>query len=363
MKKIIIITAIFSLLSYSCQDFLTEDYLSGENSVTLTTSEDGMERLVVASYIFLRVWYAKENQWDLTESGTDLYTWGLDNRSAGYCTYTGWVGEEQDRMAAMWFELYTALNSCNLGLRDIDKLSYENSELQEARKGELHFLRAHYLWLIVENWGPVHFMLDPVEEAIYTANKTPISVFYEQIILDLEAALDHVQESTSEYGRITEPVTRAFLARIHLMWASYLKNGLNINGQVFVEPDYAESQVHYDLALDYAEEVMNDYNYQLLGNWEDIWDIDNIKNEEVVWAVNKFFIEQEYTGSGKTVNTPGAPYKTSRNSDARTHPAPMPGEHNEMIYRQELGLTDNNLNGFMIARSYRILCNHRYSKN
>ena len=286
MKKIIIITAIFSLFSYSCQDFLTEDYLSGENSVTLTTSEDGMERLVVASYIFLRVWYAKENQWDLTESGTDLYTWGLDNRSAGYCTYTGWVGEEQDRMAAMWFELYTALNSCNLGLRDIDKLSYENSELQEARKGELHFLRAHYLWLIVENWGPVHFMLDPVEEAIYTANKTPISVFYEQIILDLEAALDHVQESTSEYGRITEPITRAFLARIHLMWASYLKNGLNINGQVFVEPDYAESQVHYDLALDYAEEVMNDYNYQLLGNWEDIWDIDNIKNEEVVWAVN-----------------------------------------------------------------------------
>jgi len=286
MKKICIIIAIISLVSYSCQDFLTEEYLSGENSITLTSSEDGMERLVAASYIFLRVWYGKENQWDLTESGTDLYTWGKDNRSAGFCTYTGWVGEEQARMAAMWFELYTALNSCNLGLRDINKLSYEDPDLQEARKGELHFLRAHYLWLIVENWGPVHFVLDPIEEPIYTANKTPIPDFYEQIILDLEAALELVPASTTEYGRVTEPVTRAFLARIHLMWASYLKNGLSINGQELIAQDIAESQLHYNLALNYAEEVMNDFDFRLLSKWEDIWDINNIKNEEVVWAVN-----------------------------------------------------------------------------
>jgi benzylsuccinate CoA-transferase BbsE subunit len=57
----------------------------------------------------------------------------------------------------------------------------------------------------------------------------------------------------------------------------------------------------------------------------------------------KFFIEREYAGSGKTVNYPGSPYKTSSNFDARINPAPMPGEHNEMIYRQELGLSEKNL--------------------
>jgi len=57
----------------------------------------------------------------------------------------------------------------------------------------------------------------------------------------------------------------------------------------------------------------------------------------------KFFIERKYIGSGKTVNTPGSPYKTSSKIEARTHPAPMPGEHNELIYRQELGLSEKNL--------------------
>jgi len=56
-----------------------------------------------------------------------------------------------------------------------------------------------------------------------------------------------------------------------------------------------------------------------------------------------FFIEREEAGSGKTVSFPGAPYKTSGNIDARINSAPQPGEHNEMIYRQELGLSEKNL--------------------
>lgn len=283
MKKVIILLAIITFTGYSCSDYLDENYLSGENSATITQSEEGMESLVAASYIFLRVWYGKENMWDLTESGTDLYTWGLDNRSAGFCTYAGLVGEEQDRMAAMWYELYKALNTCNLAIRDIDEAPYQNPDLRDQRKGELHFLRAHYLWLIVENWGSAHFMLSPVEEAIHTANRTPIETFYDQIINDLEDALELVSV-TAEYGRVTEPVTKAFLARVHLMWASYLKNGLAIYGEQFVATDQAASQENYTAALNYAEDVINDYDFSLLSDWSNIWSIDNIKNSEIVWA-------------------------------------------------------------------------------
>ena len=56
-----------------------------------------------------------------------------------------------------------------------------------------------------------------------------------------------------------------------------------------------------------------------------------------------FFIEPKGPGSGAPVIFPGTPYKTSANIDARTHPAPQPGEHNEMIYRQELGLSEKTL--------------------
>jgi crotonobetainyl-CoA:carnitine CoA-transferase CaiB-like acyl-CoA transferase len=57
----------------------------------------------------------------------------------------------------------------------------------------------------------------------------------------------------------------------------------------------------------------------------------------------KFFVEHEYGECGKSVNCPGTPYKTSSNLEARANAAPMPGEHNEMIYRQELGLSEKNL--------------------
>jgi crotonobetainyl-CoA:carnitine CoA-transferase CaiB-like acyl-CoA transferase len=56
-----------------------------------------------------------------------------------------------------------------------------------------------------------------------------------------------------------------------------------------------------------------------------------------------FFIKREEAGSGKTVSYPGSPYKTSSNIEARINVAPMPGEHNEMIYRRELGLSENYL--------------------
>ena len=56
-----------------------------------------------------------------------------------------------------------------------------------------------------------------------------------------------------------------------------------------------------------------------------------------------FFIERKESGSGKPVTFPGTPYKTSAKIDIRTNPAPQPGEHNEMIYRQELGLSKKNL--------------------
>ena len=58
-----------------------------------------------------------------------------------------------------------------------------------------------------------------------------------------------------------------------------------------------------------------------------------------------FFMEQEYIASGKrkTVRYAGSPYKTSSKIAARINPAPRPGEHNEMIYRRELGLSEKNL--------------------
>ena len=141
MKKYIFLFVLI-LFSSGCEKYLEEDYLSGENSESIVKSEETFETLINSAYVSLRAWYGKENAWDLTEAGTDIYTWGLDNRSVGFCTYeTFTTDEEQERMAAIWRELYKALNTCNIILSRIDEVPYSSEARRDERRAEVQFLR------------------------------------------------------------------------------------------------------------------------------------------------------------------------------------------------------------------------------
>ena len=266
MHRIKIYFLAFMLLSLSaCKGFLEEEYLSGINSASIDDSPEAFETLTNSAYVTLRAWYGKENVWDLTESGTDLYTYGLDNRSIGFNIYSSFTNaEEQERMGATWRELYRGLNTVNLVLDRIDNVPYEDVSVRDQRKAEMKFLRAHYLWLITEIWGDVHFATEPTEVALRTANRTPRATFYEQIFKDLNEAKAYLPASypDNEYGRVTLPAAEAFLARAHL---------------------YREN---YDSASYYANRVINNYNFGLEDDWEKLFAINNIQNQEAVWAVN-----------------------------------------------------------------------------
>ncbi len=287
MKRYIFLI-LFFLSFFGCEDFLEEEFLSGENSESIVSSEETFESLIAAAYVSLRAWYGKENAWDLTEAGTDLYTWGLDNRSQGFCTYASFAtSEEQERVGAIWREFYKALNTCNLILARIDEVPYASSALREQRRGEVSFLRAHYLWLISEIWGGVHFSTEPSQEATRTANRTPVETFRAQIVEDLEYASTVLPDeySSADYGRVTKPAAEAMLARVYLYMENYAK------------------------ASEYAQRVINDYNFALLDDWSQIWDIENIKNEEIIWAVN-YSDDPIFTRAGLT-DANGDVYNTS----------------------------------------------------
>ena len=288
MKKYIFLFVLI-LFSSGCEKYLEEDYLSGENSESIVKSEETFETLINSAYVSLRAWYGKENAWDLTEAGTDIYTWGLDNRSVGFCTYeTFTTDEEQERMAAIWRELYKALNTCNIILSRIDEVPYSSEARRDERRAEVQFLRAHYLWMIVSIWGGVHFTTEPSTMATRTANRTDVSTFYDQIFADLNAAKEVLpdEQAPADYGRATKAAAEAMLARAHL----YNK-------------DYQE-------AANYALNVINNYHFQLLDDWSQIWDINNIKNPEIVWAVNysddPVYTKAQFTDvNGEIYNTAG----------------------------------------------------------
>ena len=56
-----------------------------------------------------------------------------------------------------------------------------------------------------------------------------------------------------------------------------------------------------------------------------------------------FFVKQDCPETGATLKYPGVPYHCRSRHDLSDEPAPRPGEHNERIYCQELGISEENL--------------------
>lgn len=259
---------ISALLAFGCSKDALDEYnptgLTGEN---VYRTPAGFESLVNAAYAYTRAWYGKEEGYTLTEMGTDLWLPGVDNRRPDLMVYNN-LGASEAGLAAtevflerLWQRSYQAVNLCNAGINVVAESGLP-ADQQAIREGELRFLRAFFYWHIAEQWGGVHFTTEETTAAVNTANRTSVEVIYEQIFEDLNFAVANLPTTTTQYGRVTKPAAEAFLARVHLT------RGNNTE------------------ASELAQKVITSYSFGLLPNYADLWSMSNIKNSEVIWAVN-----------------------------------------------------------------------------
>jgi hypothetical protein len=244
----------------ACNKQLDEYNPSGLTVDAVLSTPEGMETLVNAAYTYTRWWYGKEQGYNISEMGTDIWTSGTGDVYPDLTQYLN-LQASNAVVSLEWKQLYAAVNVCNTGLGRLGNVGFaEDKRIQ--REAELRFLRAFYYWHIVETWGNVHFTLEETTDVQTTANRTPVDTFYAQIFRDLEFAAANLAPTTNEYGRATKPAAEAFLARM------YLTRGRNQE------------------AADLAEKVISSYGYVLLPNYADLWRMDNLQNKEIIWAVN-----------------------------------------------------------------------------
>lgn len=246
----------------SCKKTLDEQNPSGLTSATVYTKAAGFETLVNAAYSYTRFWYGKEEGYSVSELGTDIWTNGSGDVYPQLTTYNNLQGNNTASLTLLWNNFYAAVNLCNTGIAAIANVSDYTAQQKATREGELRFLRAFYNWHIVETWGGVNFTTQPSEGVITTANKAPVDSFYNQIFIDLKFAVNNLPPTTSDYGRATIPVAKAFLARM------YLTRGMNVE------------------AISMANDVIKNYGYGLLPVYGDLWKMANLKNKEVIWAID-----------------------------------------------------------------------------
>lgn len=259
IKGLILFTGLTALVS--CKKMLEEKDLSGITAESVFTTPAGFETLVNAAYSYQRWWYGKEEGYGMAEMGTDLWTSGAGDVTTDLSQYINLQGTNV-AVTTEWRQLYAAVNLCNAGVNRIGAAGLDPAS-RAIREGELKFLRAFYNWHIVESWGGVHFTLEETAGAITTANKTPVEVFNKQIIEDLLFAVSNLPATTKDYGRATKPAAQALLARMYL-----------------TQKKYKEAK---EMALNVIDGA---YGFSLLPLYSDLWKMQNLKNKEVIYAVN-----------------------------------------------------------------------------
>jgi len=137
---------------------------------------------------------------------------------------------------------------------------------------EMKFLRAHYYFILFQQFGGVDLRLTETILPTKTTKRATDAEMYAAIIKDLEEALPGLENKakSSEYGRATKAAAEHFLAKVYLTKAT---------STVKATDDYAK-------AATYAQNVINNYGFKLLPDFASVFAQGAGEiNDEVIFSV------------------------------------------------------------------------------
>ena len=277
---------ILSIVLVSCSDWLSED---GAPKLTYDyyQTAEGVDAAVIATYSYLR-WGCGNERYDvLTEQGTDLFIAGSDgNYKASFNMYGTQLNPDVDILTGLWENHYKGIGSANIAMENI-----LNSELSEADKkqsyAEVQFIRAFLYFDLVQQFGRIPLVTEGSLEVRTDFKRASIADVYKQIITDLRSCVENLSPTTDEKGRAPS------YAAAHLLAKVYLTRGSAVTDQRGQQPTDMDSTLYY------AKQVIESEAYQLQEDFADLWDINNMGNSEVIFAV-QFTNNSIFNGEGNT---------------------------------------------------------------
>lgn len=194
-------------------------------------------------------------------------------------------------LSSGWKGLFRVVSYANSVINDMPRSAEGNvsQEVIDKALGEARFVRAMAYYLLSEYWGEVPIVENSTEIVVsndFFLPKNTRSSVLEFIRRDLEFAAQYLPTSDVP-GRITQWAAKGLLAKVHLTIASDLSN-----------PKSAEN---FDLAKQFAADVINNSGLSLLPNYADIFMYENNNNEESLFALQ--WMEGSYAlGNSRQAN-------------------------------------------------------------
>ena len=258
------------IFSTSCQDLLDETVISNIGNDYINTAK-GFEDATNAAYSSLRTFYGTQLGLTFTEYGTDIYATGADGGYKGFHFYDTQIQPTVDYLGILWDELYRGINTCNAVIERAANVQGVNESTKKLRVAEAKFLRAHYYYILHEQFGPLELRLTETLGPTKETKRNSSAEIYAQIIKDAtEAAADLENKAHSaNYGRATKASAEALLAKVYLAKAY----------------GPSKSADDFQKAADLCTSLINNYSFKLLDDFAQVHDENNQQNSEVVFAV------------------------------------------------------------------------------
>ena len=270
-NRIFILALGLSLGTQSCKTFLDVSPQGQQTTDNYYTTADECKAAVMGCYALSDQddWWKIDRTRMFGDAGSDDAWKGNaiagDQREFGDFARFFWLPNNE------WFDsrytfIYQAIGNCNAGLVGIDKAPID-AALKQELLGELKFIRAYNYFELVKSYGGVPLVLAPVSPAeSITIPRATAAGCYAQIVKDLQDAATVLPEknarTSADKGRATKGSANAYLAKVYL----------------FTE-QWAPAQQA-------AELVINSNQYNLSGEFSNIWNVNNPNGPESIFELN-----------------------------------------------------------------------------
>lgn len=213
-KNIFYAFAILTVLVACSDDFVERDPVYSIGSENYFNSETDYYNALVGAYDLLQSTYvnvmlgeiASNNTLCGGESATDV----IGFQQIDDMTHT----PVNSNLKNVWDWMFAGVNRANYILEFQDKTDFDGKEVIIA---ETRFLRAYYYFELVKWFGPV-----PLKETRFelgdetTIPRSPVSEVYALIEADLQYAVNNLEYTAPQVGRVTKGAAQALLGKAYL---------------------------------------------------------------------------------------------------------------------------------------------------
>lgn len=249
-----------------------------------------------------RVLYGTDGFMEMTEGGTDLWTYrrNQDNSYTQYFWFYAGGAPNTTYTNNIWDAIYDGIGSCNMAISLADKAPFKTQADRDAKVAIARFMRAVYYFNAVEQFGAVTMITDVATSMDFAPVRTSPLEIYEKVILpDLEFAAEHLAKGND--ATTTTPTKKAALG---MLAKAYLQT------KEYGTDDYIRK------AYDTAKLLINDsesggatYGAYLYPSLEDVFkESNNYENKEALWK-HRWYSGLEGHGSSN------GNYKLNRNDE------------------------------------------------